>query len=83
MSEYLPITPEQIGEQSIAAVEAGAAVLHLHARKPESGEPTGDPDIFACFLPVIRKETNAVINLTTGGSPAMSVQERLGGGHTV
>ena len=79
MSDALPITPEQIADQSIAAAEAGAAIIHLHARVPETGEPTGSPDVYARFLPVIKQRTDAVINLTTGGSPAMSVQDRLAG----
>jgi uncharacterized protein (DUF849 family) len=79
MSQHLPVTPEQIAEQSIAAAEAGAAIIHLHARDPETGAPTGSPEVFARFLPVIRANTDAVINLTTGGSPMMSVQERLAG----
>jgi len=77
MSDALPITPEQIAEQAIGAAEAGAAVLHLHARKPATGEPTGDPDVFMQFLPVIKQRTDAVINLTTGGSPTMSVADRI------
>lgn len=77
MSEYLPITPEQIASESIAAAEAGAAVIHLHARVPETGEPTGDPDVYNRFLPVIKQQTDAVINITTGGSPAMTVGDRL------
>ena len=77
MSDALPVTPEEIIDQSIAAAEAGAAVLHLHARVPETGEPTGDPEIFARFLPAIREGTDAILNLTTGGSPAMTVQDRL------
>ena len=79
MSSALPITPEEIAEQSVAAAKAGAAVLHLHARVPETGEPTGDPDVFGRFLPVIKQQTDAVINITTGGSPAMSVKDRLRG----
>lgn len=79
MSEYLPLTPEDIAEQSIAAAEAGAAIIHLHARVPETGQPTGDPDIFGRFLPVIKQRTDAVINITTGGSPTMTVQDRLRG----
>jgi len=79
MSDALPITPEQIAEQAIGAAEAGAAVLHLHARKPETGEPTGDPGVFMQFLPVIKQRTDAVINLTTGGSPTMSVADRIAG----
>jgi uncharacterized protein (DUF849 family) len=77
MSDALPITPEQIAAESIAAAQAGAAIIHLHARKPQDGEPTGSPDIFSRFLPQIHAETDAVINLTTGGSPAMSVADRL------
>lgn len=79
MSAYLPITPEEIADQSIAAFEAGAAIIHLHARVPETGAPTGDPEVFAQFLPVIRRRTDAVINITTGGSPTMSVRDRLAG----
>ncbi len=79
MSEALPITPEQIADASIAAAEAGAAIIHLHARDPETGEPSGDPALFARFLPVIKQRTDAVINITTGGSPSMSVAQRLEG----
>lgn len=79
MSDALPLTPEHIAEESIAAAEAGAAIVHLHARVPETGAPTGDPDVFARFLPVIKQRTDAVINITTGGSPAMTVQDRLSG----
>jgi uncharacterized protein (DUF849 family) len=79
MSDALPVTPQEIADQAIAAAQAGAAILHLHARVPETGEPTGDPDVFARFLPVIRQHTDAVINLTTGGSPNMSVEDRLQG----
>lgn len=79
MSEALPITPAEIAEQSIAAAEAGAAIIHLHARVPETGEPTGDPDVFAQFLPIIKQRTDAVINITTGGSPTMTVEDRLRG----
>lgn len=77
MSPYLPITPKEIAEAGIAAAEAGATVLHLHARDPDTGRPTQDPEIFKKFLPTIKRETNAIINLTTGGSPHMSVEERL------
>lgn len=79
MSPNLPITPAEIAEQSIAAAEAGAAIIHLHARMPEDGAPTGDPDVYAQFLPVIKQRTDAVINITTGGSPTMTVQDRLRG----
>ena len=66
MSDALPITPDQIAEQSIAAAKAGAAILHLHARQPADGQPTGDPDIYGQFIPVIQQATDAVINITTG-----------------
>lgn len=77
MSDALPVTPAEIAEQGIAAVNAGAAILHLHARIPENGMPTGDPDVYAQFLPVLKQRTDAVINLTTGGSATMPVAERL------
>ncbi|MCP5379375.1 MAG: 3-keto-5-aminohexanoate cleavage protein [Novosphingobium sp.] len=77
MSDALPVTPEEIAEQGIAAAEAGAAILHLHARQPHNGMPTGDPAVFDRFLPVIKQRTDAVINLTTGGSATMPVEERL------
>ena len=77
MSDALPITPEEIAAQGIAAVEAGAAILHLHARVPETGKPTGDPAIYELFLPILKQRTDAIINLTTGGSATMPVAERL------
>lgn len=77
MSPHLPVTPDEIVAQSLAAAEAGATILHLHARNPETGKPTQDPDAFRQFLPRIKQATGAVINLTTGGSPHMSVAERL------
>jgi len=77
MSTALPITPEQIASESIAAARAGAAIIHLHARDPADGKPTGDPSIFARFLPRIHQQSDAVINLTTGGSPTMSAESRL------
>jgi uncharacterized protein (DUF849 family) len=76
MSPYLPVTPEEITEAAIAAAEAGAAILHLHARDPETGKPDQRPEAFAPFLPRIKQRTDAVINLTTGGSPFMKVDER-------
>ncbi len=79
MSDALPITPQQIADSAVEAAQAGAAILHLHARKPEDGEPTGSPEVYAQFLPVIRQRTDAVVNLTTGGSPTMTVQDRLAG----
>ncbi|MBL4719530.1 MAG: 3-keto-5-aminohexanoate cleavage protein [Alphaproteobacteria bacterium] len=77
MSDALPITPDEIATQSIAAAEAGAAIIHLHARDPKTGEPTPDPDVFMEFLPRIKQNTDAVINITTGGGLNMSLEERL------
>jgi uncharacterized protein (DUF849 family) len=77
MSPYLPITPDQIAADAIAAAEAGASILHLHARNPKDGRPTPDPDVFMQFLPTIKAATDAVINITTGGGHNMTVQERL------
>ena len=77
LSDALPYTPADIAHQAIAAAEAGAAILHLHARDPETGAPTGNPDVYAQFLPIIHQATDAVINLTTGGSPDMSPDDRL------
>src|SRR3954453_9984658 len=77
MSPHLPVTPDEIIADSLAAAEAGAAVLHLHARNPENGRPDQTPAAFARFLPRIKQQTNAVINLTTGGSPFMTPQERV------
>ncbi len=76
MSRYLPVTPDEIAEQAVAAAEAGAAILHLHARDPDTGRPDQSPEGFAPFLPRIKQGTDAVINITTGGSPYMSVKER-------
>ncbi|MDD1794053.1 3-keto-5-aminohexanoate cleavage protein [Enterovibrio makurazakiensis] len=77
MSPHLPVTAEDIAKSAIEAAEAGAAVLHLHARDPIDGRPTQEPAEFEKFLPHIKESTNAVINITTGGSPHMTVQERL------
>ena len=77
MSPYLPITPDQIAEQAIAAAEAGAAILHLHARDPRDGRPTADPAVYDQFVPRIKAATDAVINITTGGSTRMTLDERL------
>jgi uncharacterized protein (DUF849 family) len=77
MSSHLPVTPSEIAAAAIDAAEAGAAILHLHARDPETGKPTQDPDVFAQFLPRIKQSTNAVVNITTGGSPHMTVEERM------
>ena len=77
MSDALPITPEEIATASIEAAEAGAAIIHLHARNPETGEPTPDPATFMRFLPVIKQSTDAVLNITTGGGLGMTLAERL------
>jgi uncharacterized protein (DUF849 family) len=77
MSPYLPITPDEITREALAAAEAGASILHLHARNPETGQPDQTPEAFARFLPRIKQGTNAVINITSGGSPYMKVEERV------
>ncbi|MGC6331408.1 beta-keto acid cleavage family enzyme [Rhizorhabdus sp. FW153] len=77
LSDGLPYTPSDIATQAIAAANAGAAILHLHARDSETGAPTGNPDVYRQFLPIIHQGTDAVINLTTGGSPDMSPEDRL------
>jgi uncharacterized protein (DUF849 family) len=77
MSPYLPITPDEIAVAALGAAEAGAAILHLHARDPDTGKPDQTPEAFARFLPRIRQNTKAVINITTGGSPFMKVEERV------
>ncbi len=77
MSPYLALTPQQIAEQAIAAAQAGAAILHLHARDPEDGRPSADPKVFDQFVPRIKAATDAVINITTGGSTRMTLAERL------
>ena len=77
MTQYLPITPDEIADGAIGAAEAGASILHLHARDPKDGRPTPDPKVFMQFLPKIKEATDAVINITTGGGHNMTVQERL------
>jgi uncharacterized protein (DUF849 family) len=77
LSAALPYKPADIARQALDAAQAGASILHLHARNPLDGSPTGDPEIFAQFLPQIHTATDAVINLTTGGSPEMTVEQRL------
>lgn len=77
MSPYLPITPEQIAADAIAAAEAGAAMLHLHARDPETGKPLQDPELFRRFMPRIKQSTDAILNVTTGGGLGMTMEERL------
>lgn len=77
MSPHLPVTPEQIADEAVAAAEAGAAIVHLHARNPADGRPDQSPEAFAPFLRVIKQRSDVVVNLTTGGSPFMTVEERV------
>ena len=77
MSPYLPVTAEEIADAAVGAAEAGAAIIHLHARNPVDGRPDQNPDLFEPFLKIIKQRTSAVINLTTGGHPSMTVQERI------
>lgn len=79
MSPYLPITPDEIARESIEAAEAGAAILHLHARDPRDGRPAPDPELYMQFLPRIKQSCDAVINITTGGGPGFSEDDRLAG----
>ena len=79
MSPHLPLTPSEIAEDSIRAYEAGASIIHLHARDPEDGRPTPSADVFMQFLPRIKQSTNAVVNVTTGGGHGMTLAERLEG----
>ena len=78
MSPHLPITAQEIADAAVGAAEAGAAIVHLHARDPLNGKPDQSPEAFAPFLPLIKQRTDAVINLTTGGAPYMKVEERIG-----
>jgi len=77
MTPYLPITPDQIARDSIEAAEAGASIIHLHARDPKDGRPTPNPDVFMQFLPRIKQSCDSVINITTGGSLGMTMEDRL------
>ncbi len=77
MSEYLPLTPDEIAKQSIGAAEAGASIIHLHARDPVTGKPSSDPDLFMQFLSRIKQSSDAVLNITTGGGLQMTVEQRL------
>jgi uncharacterized protein (DUF849 family) len=79
MTPYLPITPDEIAQAAIGAAEAGAAIIHLHARDPKDGRPTPDPEVFMQFLPRIKQSSDAVLNITTGGGAGMTVAERLAG----
>src|SRR5579859_7461321 len=77
MSPYLPVTAAEIAESALGAAEAGAAIVHLHARNPVDGRPDQSPEAFEPFLRLIKQSSDVVINLTTGGSPYMSVEERV------
>ncbi|RYB05319.1 3-keto-5-aminohexanoate cleavage protein [Lichenibacterium ramalinae] len=77
MSPHLPVTADEIVEAAVGAAEAGAAIVHLHARNPETGAPDQSPEGFAAFLPRIKARSDAVINITTGGAPTMTVEERV------
>jgi len=81
MSDYLPITPEEIASESVAAADAGASIIHLHARDPDTGAPTADPEVFMQFLPRIKQQTDAVVNITTGGALGMTIEDRLAAPH--
>jgi uncharacterized protein (DUF849 family) len=77
MSPFLPVTPEEIAKAAVEAAEAGASIVHLHARDPKTGRPTQDPEVYRQFLPTIVSSCNVVINITTGGSPTLPLEERL------
>ncbi len=77
MSPHLPITPDEIIDAAVGAAEAGAALVHVHARNPKTGQPDQSPEAFEPFLKVIKQRSNCVINITTGGAPTMGVEERL------
>jgi uncharacterized protein (DUF849 family) len=77
MSPHLPVTPAEIAENALEAAQAGAAIVHLHARNPKDGRPDQSPEAFEPFLKVIKQSSNVVVNLTTGGSPYMPVEERV------
>ena len=77
MSPHLPVTPDAIAAEALAAAGAGAAIVHLHARNPETGQPDQTPEAFAKFLPTVRQRSNVVVNITTGGAPTMTIEERV------
>lgn len=77
MSPHLPITPGEISDAAIGAAEAGAAIVHLHARNPETGQPDQSPEAFRPFLEVIKQRSDCVVNITTGGAPTMAIEERV------
>lgn len=81
MTPYLPITPDEIAAAAIEAADAGAAIVHLHARDPENGRPVQDPDLFMQFLPRIKQASDTVVNITTGGGLGMTLDERLRPAH--
>ena len=81
MSPFLPVTGPEIAQAALGAAEAGAAIVHLHAREPHNGKPSQDPELFKAFLPEIKEKCDAVINITTGGAPTMLVEERLRPAH--
>src|SRR3954462_14000243 len=77
MSPYLPVAPQEIADAAVGAARAGAAIVHMHARDPRDGRPTQDPALFMQFIPQIKAASDVVINITTGGAPTMSIEERL------
>lgn len=77
MTQHLPITPDEIAAASIEAAEAGASIIHLHARDPETGKPDARPETFKRFLPIIKQSTDAIVNITTGGGLGMTMEQRL------
>jgi len=77
MSPHLPVTPDEIAHSAIEAAQAGAAIVHLHARDPNDGRPSQEPELFRRFVPAIKDASDVVINITTGGAPTMTVEERL------
>lgn len=81
MSPYLPVTPNEIVDAAVGAAEAGASIIHLHARDPATGKPTPDPKLFMEFLPRIKQQTNAVMNISTGGGLKMTLEQRLEAAH--
>ena len=81
MSPFLPVTPNEIVDAAVGAAEAGASIIHLHARDPETGKPSPDPRLFMDFLPRIKQQTNAVMNISTGGGLKMTLEERLEAAH--
>jgi len=82
MTPHLPVSPEEIAQSAIGAARAGAAIVHLHARDPETGRPSHDPAVFARFLPQIHAQTDAVINITTGAGHGMTLEQRTAAART-